>query len=176
MTRYLVLALTLLTLAGCAGHPGAAASPSPTALTNDQILAIGREAAQCMRQHGIPDFPDPVIGQHGDLDLPPGPAGQQAKDQLQAHPDAQRTCEPILQRLPQFASPTRPAFTQEDLANLLKFAQCLRRNGIPEWPDPKADGTFPISGTPLATEGKSARLRAGMQACRQYWDKGIMGS
>ena len=39
--------------------------------------------------------------------------------------------------------------------------------------DPKADGSFPVAGTPLAAEGKSARLLAVFQACSKYWDGGI---
>jgi hypothetical protein len=39
--------------------------------------------------------------------------------------------------------------------------------------DPNADGRFPISGTPLESEGKSARVLAAMDACKPHWDKGI---
>ncbi len=172
-----LIALTFL--GGCGSGPAGSAGASPTAMSNDQILAIGREAAQCMRQHGIPDFPDPVVDQHGQVQLPDNAAGEHAKQEMNNNPDAQRACEPILDRLPpnaRGASRGPGQFSQEDLANLLKFAQCLRQNGIPEWPDPKADGSFPIVGTPLETEGKSARLRAATQACKQYWDKGIIGS
>jgi hypothetical protein len=56
----------------------------------------------------------------------------------------------------------------QDMANLRHFAQCMRDNGIPEWPDPKPDGTFPIIGTPLEAEGKSQRVLGGMNACQQY--------
>src|SRR5438034_3848313 len=42
MTRFLrpgvLAALAILTLAGCSGHVSASASPSPTVLSNDQIL------------------------------------------------------------------------------------------------------------------------------------------
>jgi hypothetical protein len=180
MTRFLfrgtLAALAVATLAGCAGHASATASPSPSALGNDQVLAIGQQAAQCMRQHGIPDFPDPVVDQNGQLRLPEGPAGDRVKSQLNAHPEAQQACQPILDRLPAGARNDRPHYTQEDLANLLKFAQCMRQHGIADFPDPKADGTFPLAGTTLEREGKSARVLAAMQACRQYWDKGIEGS
>jgi len=183
MTRFLrrgaLTALVTLTLVGCSGHASGTtgASPSPSALSNDQILAIGQQAAQCMRQHGIPDFPDPSIDQHGQLSLPQGAAGEHVKAELNANPDAERACQPILDRLP--AGATRGSesqYTQEDLANLLKFAQCMRRNGMPDWPDPKADGSFPIHGTPIEAEGKSPRFRAAVQACKQYWDRGIVGS
>jgi hypothetical protein len=179
MRCFLTALLALTLLGGCSSTPSGSAGASPTTMTNDQILAIGREAAQCMREHGIPDFPDPIIDQHGQLQLPQGGAGDHAKEEMDNNPDAQRVCLPILDRLPPNVAGRSQGpgqFSQEDLANLLKFAQCMRRNGIPEWPDPKADGSFPISGTPLSSEGKSARIRAGFQACKQYWDKGIVGS
>ena len=178
MKRYLSLVLIAF-LAGCSASPAGSASPSPTVMSNDQVLAIGREAAQCMRQHGIPDFPDPVVDQHGQIQLPDTAAGNNAKQEMGSHPEAQQACEPILERIPpnQRGTSRGPGqFSQEDLANLLKFAQCMRRSGIPEWPDPKADGSFPLSGTPLETEGKSARIMTARQACKQYWDKGIVGS
>jgi hypothetical protein len=166
----------LLVLAGCsAGHPGAThATPSPSG--SAQFLAIAHEAAQCMRQHGIPDFPDPILDANGQISLPEGPGSDRIKQEINANPDAQHACEPIFDRIPTSAVHSGAAVSPQDVPKLLAFAQCLRRNGIPEWPDPKADGSFPISGTPLATEGKSPRLRAAIQACRQYWDKGIVGS
>jgi hypothetical protein len=171
-----VATLAVAALAGCSGHPSATAGPSPSALGNDQVLAIGQQAAQCMREHGIPDFPDPVVDQNGELRLPQGSAGDHVKSELNAHPEAQQACQPILDRLPARATGDRPDYTQEDLANLLKFAQCMRQHGIADFPDPKADGSFPLAGTTLEHEGKSARVLAAMQACKQYWDKGIVGS
>jgi hypothetical protein len=44
----------------------------------------------------------------------------------------------------------------------------MRENGVPEWPDPNADGSFP-SGSVLETEGKSPRIVAGFRACQQYY-------
>jgi hypothetical protein len=52
----------------------------------------------------------------------------------------------------------------------------MRDNGVPDWPDPKSDGTFPLVGTPLGTEGKSQRIITGQQACARYWDRGIDAS
>ena len=144
-------------------------------MSTDQMLTIGRQASQCFREHGIPDFPDPIIDQHGQLSLPQTEAGDRAKQAVDANPEAQRVCLPILSRIPAVAT-GRPQYSPDDLANLLKFAQCMRHNGIPEWPDPKADGSFPISGTPLETEGKSPRYRSARDACKPFWDKGVIGS
>jgi hypothetical protein len=60
------------------------------------------------------------------------------------------------------------------MQKLRDFAKCIREHGIPEWPDPKSDGTFPIAGTPIQAEGKSSgRLSTAVEACKQYWDEGI---
>jgi len=167
--------LIILAVAGCSSHASANPSASSSPPSNNQVLDIGRQAAQCFREHGIPDFPDPVIDQQGQLALRSGDEAH-VKGELNANPAAQQACQPILDRLPASTSRRSGQYSQEDLANLLKFAQCMRRNGIPEWPDPNADGSFPISGTPLAAEGKSPRVRTAMQACKQYWDNGIVGS
>jgi hypothetical protein len=163
-----------LTLAGCGGAGGAHAAASASPSVGDaQVLAIGQQYSQCVRDHGVAGFPDPRV-QDGHLSLPDS-NGQNPKQMLQNNPQAEQACRTILDRLPASAKQT-PAVTAADLQKLRQFAQCLRQNGMPDWPDPKPDGTFPIAGTPLGAEGKSPRMVAAMQACSQYWDKGISGS
>src|SRR5262249_38263149 len=135
-----------------------------------QLQAIGRQYSQCIRDHGVPGFPDLVVVD-GTVALPDD-GGEAGKRALQGNPAAQQACQQILAGLPGAARHNSPAATEET-GELLKFAQCLRENGVPEWPDPASDGTFPIAGTPLETEGKSPRIAAAIQACRQYWDRGI---
>ena len=62
----------------------------------------------------------------------------------------------------------RPPVTAEDIEKMGKFSQCVREHGIPEWPDPKADGNFPIDGTPI--DPKSDRFQDAQKACRKYYD------
>lgn len=171
MRRALLVVAAVLVFGSAAGgcssgrHTSAAASPS----VNDQALAlsVGREFAQCARQHGRPDFPDPAI-QDGALVFP----GATKEDQLAV----QGACVSILQRLPASMQHQNRAPTAQELASLRQFAQCLRQHGIPEWPDPKSDGTFPIVGTPLEAEGKSQRLLDARQACDQFFSGGINAS
>jgi hypothetical protein len=163
-----------LTLAGC-GTTGAHAAASPSPSVGDaQILAIGRQYSQCVRDHGVAGFPDPVVN-NGQMSWPTAAGGLNPKQMVQDNPQAEQACRTILDRLPASAQRGQ-AVTAADLQKLRQFAQCIRQNGIPEWPDPKSDGSFPVSGTPLAAEGKSPRMIAAIQACQQYWDKGISGS
>lgn len=172
----LVLAASLA-LAGCgiAGGVHAAASASPS--TSDaQVLAIGRQYSQCVRDHGVAGFPDPVVD-NGQISMPAATAGgPDPKQMLQNNPQAQDACQAILDSLPASAKRNQLTYSAADLQKLRQFAQCIRQHGIPEWPDPKPDGTFPIRGTALGSEGKSPRMIAAAQACSQYWDKGISGS
>jgi hypothetical protein len=52
----------------------------------------------------------------------------------------------------------------------------MRQHGVPNWPDPKPDGTFPIAGTALGSGGKSGPVLAGMAACSHIYSGGISAS
>ncbi|HZN77647.1 MAG TPA: hypothetical protein VFC00_39025 [Micromonosporaceae bacterium] len=178
LLRY-AAALSLVLLAtACASGGGTAATPSQTAMSDAEILAIGKEVAQCFRQNGAPQFPDPVVV-NGRLELPDG-AEEELESQIpqSVQEDLMRACQSIMDRLPQSAIEggvvdERQVPGPEDVEALRKWAECVRANGIPEWPDPKADGTFPVRGTPLEAEGKSPRMINAGQACQQYWSGGI---
>lgn len=150
-------------------------------MSDAEILAIGKQVADCIRNNGVPDFPDPTVDQ-GRLNLP--------EDQLQALEQkysqqvldqAQQSCQALMDRLPESAisgeTEEQGGNQQEpgpgDVEALKRFAQCIRDNGIPDWPDPKADGSFPLIGTPLEREGKSDRVGAAVGKCQQHWSGGI---
>lgn len=159
-----VFALVTL-VAGCSASGTHAVTAASTAAGDQaQALAIGREYAQCARAHGRPDFPDPAI-QDGTLAFP----GATKQDNVAV----QDACASILQRLPVSMQHHNPPPSAQDLAKLRQFAQCMRDNGVAQWPDPKSDGTFPLIGTPLLAEGKSQRVLDAMQACAHFWDGGI---
>jgi hypothetical protein len=169
MRLNLIATLTGLLLAALCGCSTAGASPSATPSANDDQIALhaGTAFAQCVRQHGAPTFPDPALV-NGQLAFPG--ADQQLNQALHT-PDT--TCRALLEQVPAAMRSWQQTITAADLANLLRFAQCLRGHGLGDWPDPRSDGTFPIVGTPLQQEGKSARFVAAAKACQQYWDKAI---
>jgi hypothetical protein len=160
-------ALALATLVACQSGGSVAQPPAATPAGDQQILAIGREYSQCVRDHGVSTFPDMVVIA-GQLSLPDNATGDAADQALRANPTARSQCASILRRLPAAAQKNQ-ALTAQDRANLLRYAQCMRQNGVPEWPDPSATGSFPITGTPLADQLKSARVLRAQQACRQFW-------
>lgn len=153
-------AVLLAALVGCGsgGPDESRAGPSP--MNDAQILEVGKELAQCIRQNGVPAFPDPSV-QDGGLVMP-----QNQPEVALDH--AMEACREIAARLPQSAD--SESISAEDIVKLRKWARCLRANGVSDWPDPKSDGSFPIKGTPL--DGKTERLQRARQVCDRYWDRG----
>jgi len=177
MIRGALVICALIGLAAC-GSGGNAANPgaTPSTMSDAEILAIGKQAAECIRNNGVPDFPDPYVVKGKLRFSKEVEQALQRKYSQQVLDQAQQSCKSIMDRLPEAAIRTDDQVEEEkpqDVETMRKLAQCLRENGIPEWPDPKADGSFPLIGTPLEAEGKSQRLLAAGEKCKQYWNGAI---
>jgi hypothetical protein len=146
-------------VAGCTAAGAGGAVTSTTLSVRDQAIPVYRELTRCIREHGYPDFPDPVVRDDGSVELPDA-----VQDRLDRQEAALTPCKPILQRLPASARDRRKAATPEEAAQLRRLAQCMRQNGLPEWPDPRSDGTFPLTDQ-IQREGKSPRLLNAMRRC-----------
>jgi len=166
----LAAALLSVALAGCgAGSGGAStggagtadAGTAGTTSVQQQARTVWLDYARCVRAHGYPEFPDPQIDGQGKPHFPPSPQIKSIGQQMQT------TCGPILSRLPAAAQGRTPV-TPAELHQETLFAGCMRRHGLPDWPDPRPDGTFQLAGTPYASMGKSGPVLTAMQACRSY--------
>jgi hypothetical protein len=167
-----VVAGALTACSGGGGRGNGSPSPSPTGNASVQMLDLARRLAQCAREHGHPNFPDPILDQ-GEPVYPGDAVSKDEATAIAAIPE----CKPIDEQLSALRTVhLAPTYSAADIQKLKDFAQCLREHGVTEWPDPKADGTFPITGTPLESEGKSQRLITAQQACKQHWDKKIATS
>ncbi|MFC7388012.1 hypothetical protein [Sphaerisporangium rhizosphaerae] len=145
-------------LAGCGSGQGTpAATSAPTATPGR--LAVYRELTQCIRTHGMPGFPDVVPDPRtGKITLPPGTREPTAA--------VMRACRSIADRLPPEGR-SRPPVTAADVAKLRRFAACMRSNGLRDWPDPDADGDFPLSRRLLGL-GKKGMKRQ-LEACKEHF-------
>jgi hypothetical protein len=115
--------LAALAAAACGG----AAQPS----AHQSTVAAWRGYVACVRTHGVPDMPDATIDDQGRADFP---------DSAPSVPgDVVRACGVRVASLPARFSPP------PDVAAMTRFAQCMRAQGIAEWPDPTPDGRFPLS-------------------------------
>jgi hypothetical protein len=108
-----------LLLAACGSS-----SESPAAATNDN--ALGVRFATCMRDHGVPSFPDPETS--ADIQIPIA----LAKNPSPAFTSAVQACKYLVPA----AAAHPPAVSASQRAAALKLAQCMREHGVPNYPDP----------------------------------------
>ena len=152
------LGVAVLLFAGLAGCSASGGSQAATTTTTGQqgVVAVWRQLVACARANGMPNLPDPQIDANGEAHFPSGTPDPP--------PSARRACQSIADRLPASArgDTERPP---ADIQALLRFARCMREHGVVDFPDPKADGTFPLSGA--LRQGKTPQMISGMRACRQ---------
>jgi hypothetical protein len=122
-----------LAVAGCGGsHHVAPTSSSGSA--NARATLVLRQLARCVRTHGMPSFPDPVVDSNGHPKYP---------DSAPRIPSSiQQACNAVAAQMPSSYTATVPV-SNADYQKLLRFARCMRSH-IADWPDPNALGEFPI--------------------------------
>lgn len=143
---------------GCGSGGHAAGHATPSGARSAQTQAIVRELTRCIRQHGAPNFPDLTYDQRtGKVQPPPG-TGKPPRSAIAA-------CQSIAARLPAEGR-TRPP-TAAEMAKLRELSKCIRQHGLPDWPDPNANGAFALP--PRLRQGGKSMMRTQFQACRQYF-------
>jgi len=152
----LVIAVALIT--GCGSSaPAETGSGGGNALTNAQK---GVKFAECMRRNGVSQFPDP--GASGKLTIDAVANGSSLDTSTPAFAQAISACKGLE---PAGFMGSKRSSQQQQAA--LRFAQCIRTNGVPDFPDPTPNG--PLVDTnriPSAAEpGGMSALHAAMQKC-----------
>jgi hypothetical protein len=150
-----------LLIAGCGGSPSPSTGTSAQSI-KDPVAAAFKFSA-CMRQHGVTNFPDPVVKsspgrQSIGLRITPAISGSH-----QFQP-AQKACQSIM---PGPSKSDIAAQAQQQRAHtqgLLSFARCLRRHGINSFPDPNAQGQ--LSEQMLSAAGVDVRAPSVLAAAR----------
>jgi hypothetical protein len=159
----LVLA-TALIAAGCSDEPaengaGAGASASQEAV----------KFAECMRDNGVAEFPDPPAS--GELTIDGVLNGSSLDSSTPAWRAAIAACEDL--QPPGFTG--NEDVSAEEQQARLEFAQCMRDSGVEDFPDPAEDQ--PLVDTrripSAATEAGMAAINAAMQACGDRAEEAI---
>jgi hypothetical protein len=113
--------------ASSASTQAGGSSPPSAASPQQALIAFAR----CMRSSGVPGFPDPSAG--GSFNLP----GRGEITLSLAFKAAQAKC----QKLIPGGGPPGPGSTTNPsphvLARMLRIAQCMRRHGVNDFPDPR---------------------------------------
>jgi hypothetical protein len=190
-----LLAASCLLATGCGGGPahngvtslasskstttqssatGGSSSSSSSEATEAQLLTY----AECMRAHGIPDFPDPVpsplggyafhahISPGSDLD-PNSPRNQ----------SAQKACQEDVPPSIANATPARMA------VNALKWSKCMQTHGEPNFPEPNGQGVIKITNATGTMDPNSPQFQRAEKACQSLgnspfvlqWPSGSIG-
>jgi hypothetical protein len=169
MFRFAITGILIsLALAGAAcSVPGAAAAkPSPSPDPYKQALAFSK----CMREHGVPDFPDPQSSSSGNAIQINGNGASldPSSAQFQA---AQQACNKYAPK----NAPNGNAPSAKDKAAMLAFAACMRTHGVPDFPDPQFNngggGGFVVQGgspndVPADMRPDSPQFQSAFQACK----------
>jgi len=109
---------------------GATGSTTGAASRPSGPVVPGLAFSRCMRANGVPSFPDPEPGGGLRFTIPAG-----MSPSTPAYRAAQAKCRPLLPvGEPGPGSATHP--TAQTLAKLVRIAECMRRHGVPQFPDP----------------------------------------
>lgn len=179
MNRRLAVAALTAALTSClaACSPGGPAKPSASPSQNDvqKQLAVTKRFVKCAREHGHPTFPDPVVDRDGVRYPYSNDAEAAAIKNKIASLERVPECKAILTEMqalrPRDARPNgRPTGkpSAEVMRKLRLFAQCMRQHGVPAWPDPGSDGSFPVSRTAVGDPKANPTARAAGETCRQH--------
>ncbi|MEV6864471.1 hypothetical protein AB0M44_26115 [Streptosporangium subroseum] len=164
-TALATVALAAVALVGAACGSGqepvnTVASMAPQAGSASAAPQGGSQAdpvafAKCVRENGVPDFkdPEPGVGMGGGIDLN-SPAFKKAAE----------ACKEFMPAPPPQNNPDETWST----ADKLKYAKCMRDNGVPSFPDPDANGGFKLNDDPNTPQFKKAE-----EACKQYQPQSI---
>jgi hypothetical protein len=139
VTRLIPLLLVALIAAGCGSHDATRTSASATASpkrATDRDKAV--KFAECIRAHGVADFPDPNA--KGDYEYGVSVSPEVWKRATTACKDLQP---------PGTLSGKR---TPKEQSGALEFAQCMRDNGVKDFPDP-ANGEPLVDTTKIPSLG-----------------------
>ena len=151
---------TMACMALLATACGGGSSPAASATGGSTRAQAALAYARCMRSQGVPDFPDP--DGNGNFNLPSSSVSSQETA-------ANHGCNHLLN----VGTPLNAAQTEHTLRQLVKYAQCMRAHGVPNFPDPQTTSggigvpggfTFPTAGRNL--DQRSPQYQAASRACQ----------
>jgi hypothetical protein len=159
------LAMVALIIAGCSNGSASTGSSGGNTTAHEKAMKF----AKCVRENGVSAFPDPNAS--GELTID-GIANRSSLDTNTAAfkkaIDACRDLEPA-----GFMGHKRSAQQQE---HALEFAQCMRDDGVRDFPDPTEDGPLIDTTRIPSAAGKGARSIPGFQAAVEKCRDALAGA
>jgi hypothetical protein len=153
------LALVVLLGAGCSSSHDKPATAASGANTGDANRQQGLKFSQCMRDNGVSAFPDPDASGELTIDgIANGSSLDTSSTAFRKALDACKNLEPS-----GFTGHKRTPAQQKAG---IQFAQCIRDNGVKNFPDPDPNG--PLIDVDASNPTYKAALHAAMQKCRTF--------
>jgi hypothetical protein len=136
-TKQLSLTCTAASVAVLIAGCGGGTKPPAAGAQNSDPVQAAYKFSSCMRRHGVPQFPDPVVvnqpGEHGiGIHVTP------AETSSPSFKSAQKACQGIMPAGPSGAQAASDGRAREQ--HMLAFARCVRSHGFNDFPDPTSGG------------------------------------
>jgi hypothetical protein len=171
--RAIALAVAAAAAAILASACSSSAPPPTSAPTYAQVLAV----AQCIRGHGVPNFPDPntsgsyTLTPNGSIEGAGGATGGSisiGSSQVQA---AYGDCRHLLPGGPSISQLEQEVQQEQqrraaELPELLKYSQCMRSHGVPNFPDFGGSAQSPPPGKSADINPNSSQFQAASTSCQ----------
>ena len=156
-----VISMTALA-AGCGGsansRSGTTSGSVPAKFRHQVDLAL--QYSNCMRTHGVPNFADPKISVSGTELFMQNPQMSATEVASPAYQSASGACAKYLPQQPQTPGTTGAGNSQQQA---VRFADCMRAHGVPNFPDPTTGGAFKLGS---AINPRTPAFIAAMDHCR----------
>ena len=149
-----------------AATPGTVCS-GPTSTATARAKAV--KFAECMRANGVSAFPDPDAT--GALTIDAVANGSSLDTSSAAFEQAISACKDL--EPPGFTGHKR---SPEQQKVALEFAQCMRDNGVTDFPDPTPDGPLIDTNRIPSAAGRGARSIPGFQAAVEKCRDALAGA
>jgi hypothetical protein len=149
----IALAAMVVLISGCGSSAPGAGNTAGNAHTALQF-------AQCMRKDGVSNFPDPTAT--GEFTIDQVANGSSLDTNTPAFIQALSACKQL-----EPAGFTGSKRSAQEQAAALKFAGCVRHNGVKDFPDPTPTGALvDTNRIPSAAQpGGMSALRSAMKKC-----------
>jgi hypothetical protein len=164
------VAMVALIGAGCSNEPAendntgtGSSGGNKNTTTRDKAAKF----AECMRDNGVSEFPDPDAS--GGLTIDGVLNGSSLDPSAPAWKQAIGACKDL--QPPGFMGDQQVSDEEQEVR--LEFAQCMRDNGVEDFPDPaKGEPLVDTTKIPSAAGGLEA-INAAMQTCRDLAEEAI---
>jgi hypothetical protein len=122
-----------------------------------------------MRGHGEPSFPEPVFqGHNAQITVHPGSGVDPSSPQFAA---ATKACRHLL---PNNGGPSQgQSITAADQADYLEAAACMRKHGVPGFPDPTSRSGAVSFNTKTPIDTNASQYKSGLETCQKLIPAGL---